>query len=149
MKPESGKFVPATGLTTEDLAPFIDGQVEVNSFSSRYVYVGEIDRAVVEGNQIRIGLSLVLNGERHPPFPKRWIRDDKRNSYIIDDLSKYTVADIGPGKEGGGCKWFLHSRTKSEFAILYPADGRKFDARAVSLLTPVGEFSSGNGISVD
>ena len=146
MEIKCDKFVPAGRLTTKDLAPFLDGQVEVTKFRKGCVYVAHIGRLVVEGNQLRMGFPLVLNGDGYPPFPRHWVRDDSRNSCVLD-LGKYLVADIGPSMEGGGNRWFLQSADRSDSVILYPADGRKFDQRAVGLLaTPVSKFPTPTGI---
>ena len=139
MKPEHGKFIPANGLDTQDVSHLIGGEIENNSFVHGTIYVGEICRAVVDGNLLRLGFSLVLNGERNPLFPKEWKRDDTRNSCVIR-LSDYTVADIGPGIDGGeGNRWVLLSADKLTMAILYPSNGRKFDAERLKelLATPV------------
>ncbi|MDP3948592.1 MAG: hypothetical protein Q8Q17_01430 [bacterium] len=152
MKPERNKFMPALELGTADLAHFLGGQVEVTQFLKKCLYVAEIDRAVIEGSQLRMGLPLVLNGEDYPPFPRRWVRDDGRNSCVLE-LGEYIVADIGPGMEGGGDRWFLHSPGGFDSAILYPKNGRKFDQRVVGLLAPpIGELSGPpevKGISVE
>ena len=152
MKPNCSEFGPAKELATQDITPFIGGQVERNSFLDGNIYVAEICRAVVDGALLRLGFSLVLNGERHPPFPRRWVRDDNKNSCVIT-LCEYMVADIGPGIDGGdGNRWMLLSADKRTMAILYPANNRKFDARVVSLLAAqVGELSGPpevNGTSV-
>ena len=146
MEIKCDKFVPAGRLTTKDLAPFLDGQAEVTSILKRCLYVAGIDRAIVDGNLLRMGFPLVFKGDGYPPFPRRWIRDENRNSYILD-LRNYVVADIGPGMEGGGNRWFLQSADRSDSVILYPADGRKFDQRAVGLLaTPVRNPPAPTGI---
>ena len=146
MKIERDKFVPAVGLMTEELARFQNsGQVEVSSFALRYLYVGEIRYAVVEGWQLRIGFVWVLSGRGFPPTPKEWVMDSNRNSYVID-LKDYQVANIGPGMEGGGDRMWIHS--KFESLMFYPPDGKKFDsARSQELLAkPARKFPATTGI---
>ena len=147
MKPKRSELCPAMGLVTQDLATFLGGQAEVTMILKKCLYVAEIDRAIVDGNLLRMGFPLVFKGDGYPPFPRRWIRDESRNSCILD-LRNYVVADIGPGMEGGGNRWFLQSADRSDSGILYPANGRKFDSARIQelLAEPARKFPSPTGI---
>lgn len=137
MKIERGKLLPAGGLTATDLAAFRNGgQVEMASYVRGRIYVAAINRIAVEGNELRLGFSWVLKGEGYPPYPKRWVRDDEMNSYNLK-LEGCTIADIGPGMDGGGNQGFIQCQGGYYTSLIfYPLDGPKFDSvRLEKLLT--------------
>ena len=114
---------PGVELKPEDISNFPGGQIESANFQKSELYVGDIYRIAIDGKQLRIGFSHVVKGEQFPPFPRRWVKDD-RNSLIVD-MGTHQFAYLEAGKTGG-IRIFVQSDDKSQSFIFYPANGRKF-----------------------
>ncbi len=121
-------------LTTEDLKPFIGGQIEIQNQSEEYIYRGEIADAAVENKEFHVRFSWFAQGEGYPPIPSRWKKDD--TSEYAASLGIYTVQNIGPGEEGGD-RIVLISDITGEVVTLFPPDGSKLDPGRVEGLEMV------------
>ena len=89
---------------------------------------GEINSAILNGTKVEIGLEWFAKGEGYPPFPKRWVADE-RKVYKVD-LQIYSVSDIGPGSEGSN-RICLQSGITNELTVLFPPNGSKLDRSKV------------------
>lgn len=121
-------------LTTEMLAAFIGGQIEIQNAREGYIFRGEIKTAVVEDNELRVILNWMAKGEGFPPLPTGWVTE--KNLGYEAGLVAYHVSDIGRGTEGGN-RLCLQSAIVGEIVILFPPDGSKLDpARVKGLRFP-------------
>jgi hypothetical protein len=120
-------------LTTEMVARFIGGQMEIQNDREGYMYRGEIaDIAIDEKKQeFRVKWTWLAKGEGFPPLPKKWVKED-RGDYVAS-LEIYTASDIGPsgGEVGGDSRLCLNSSFIGELVVLYPPNGSKLDPAKV------------------
>ena len=63
-------------VTTETLAPFVGGQLEVQNGAEGYVFRGKVESAVVRGHDLLVRFAWTVWGEGYPPRPKRWVLRD-------------------------------------------------------------------------
>src|SRR5689334_3141271 len=122
-------------LTTEILARYIGGQLEVQNGMEGYLYRGEIKTAeVTDEGEVSITLNWMAQAEGieagRQPIPTGWISDTKLDYAASLDL--FTVNDLGPGSDGGGNRICLNSSIIGETTVLYPPDGSKLDPAKVS-----------------
>lgn len=118
-------------LTTQMVATFIGGQMEIQNLNEGYLFRGEIKAIAVEDNELRVEFAWLAKGEGYPPVPNRWVKDDRLD--YTASLEIYSVSDIGPSGDeiGGGTRICLNSSIVGEMAVLYPPNGSKLDAARV------------------
>ncbi len=114
-------------LTTEMLARFVGGQVEIQNPGEGYIYRGEVLTIGVVNDDLTVTFSWLAKGEGYPPLSTSWVKDDRLD--YAAGLSIYAVSNIGPSGEdvGGGDRICLRSQIVGETVILYPPDGSKLD----------------------
>ena len=108
---ERSKFVE---LTVEIVSRFVGGQLEVQNSHEEYLYRGEIATATVENGDLKITLAWFAKGEGFPPFPIRWIKDDKLD--YACSLMIYGVRKISNERI------LLQSWITHETVVLFPPD---------------------------
>lgn len=114
-------------LTTEVLAGYKGGQIEIQNQNEGYLYRGEIADAEVKDGDLVVWFNWQAKGESYPPFPTRWVKEENRN-FVLSLMEGFTsIRDIGPGAEGGSNRILILSLISSEIIILYPPDGSKLD----------------------
>ncbi|MFA6536279.1 MAG: hypothetical protein WCT25_02475 [Candidatus Paceibacterota bacterium] len=116
-------------LTTQTVARFIGGQMEIQNPSEGYLYRGEIQTATVEesANELHVRFAWLAKGEGFPPLPKSWVNAPEDLDYSAS-LEIYTVSDIGPsGHIDGDHRLCLNSSITGETVILFPPNSSKLD----------------------
>lgn len=116
-------------LTTELVARFKGGQMEIQNSGEGYVYRGEIAEISVEDNSLKAKFSWLGKGDSLPP--QRWTKDD--NLDYAASLEIYSASDIGPsgGDIGGDNRLCLNSSIVGETVVLFPPNGSKLDPSKV------------------
>jgi hypothetical protein len=118
-------------VTTESMARFKGGQLEIQNEIERYLLRGEIGEITVEGDQLTIRFAWLAKGEGFPPLPNRWVRDSNLD-YSLPLMEGFTgVSDIGPSSEGGGNRLAINSVVSNEMLVFFPPDGSKLDRAKV------------------
>lgn len=116
-------------LTTEIVARFVGGQLELQSQTERYLYRGEIDTIVLWGegddSTLQVALAWLAESVGFPSAPSGWVAS-YRLSYSAK-LSEYRVTDIGPSSAGEDSRLYLVSTLRDEAVVLYPPGGSKLD----------------------
>jgi len=117
-------------LTTQTVAPYKGGQIEIQNAGEGYLFRGEVADIVVEENELRVKLSWLAKGDGLP-FPSRWIKDDPRD--YAASLEIYSASNIGPSGDetGGSDRICLNSAIIGEIVVLFPPDGSKLDPAKV------------------
>lgn len=112
-------------LTTESVAPYKGGQMEIQNRGEGYLFRGEVETIVVEDNELRVRFAWLAKGEGFPPIPNKWVKNDRLD--YVASLDIYSAGDIGPGSDGGGNRLNLCSQIIGEVVVLFPPDGSKLD----------------------
>lgn len=122
-------------VTSEMLARFVGGQMEIQNQGEGYIYRGEVKTIAVENNELKAQFAWVAKGEGFPPFPNKWVKDD--NLDYAASLEIYSASNIGPsgGEVGGGDRLCFNSSIVGETVVLYPPDGSKLDPAKVEGLS--------------
>ena len=116
-------------LTTEILARFIGGQIEIQNASEGYLFRGEIETAEVDAeNEMTIYLKWMAKAEGFPPTPTGWANSSDLTYQT--SLRMYKVSNIGPGSEGDD-RIRLFSQPIGETIVLYPPNGSRMDPAKV------------------
>ncbi len=123
-------------LTTQAVARFRGGQMEIQNQEEGYLYRGEVETIAVVDNALRVKFAWLAKGEGFPPIPKRWVKDDQLD--YTASLEIYSASDIGSsgGEVGGDSRIRLSSFTVGETVVLYPPNGSKLDRAKVEGLQP-------------
>lgn len=118
-------------LTTQAVAKYEGGQMEIQNEGEGYLYRGEVATIVVENNEVRVKFAWLAKGEGFPPVPHRWVSNDRLD--YAASLEIYSVSNIGRSSDevGGGDRLCLYSSIVRETAVLYPPDGSKLDPARV------------------
>ena len=126
-------------LTTQTVARFIGGQMEIQNQNEGYMFRGEVKTIAVENNELKVKFAWLAKGEGYPPFPKKWVNED--NLDYGASLEIYSASDIGPGSTddgiGGDSRLCLNSSIVGETVVLFPPNGSKLDPAKVEGLKPV------------
>lgn len=120
-------------LTTEMLAKYVGGQMEIQNEGEGYLFRGEVREIAVAGNDLRVAFAWLAKGEGFPPFPTGgWVATDPRD-YAVD-LSICSANNIGPsgGEVGGSDRLCITVPITGEVVVLYPPDGSKLDRSQVA-----------------
>lgn len=117
-------------LTTQAVAPYKGGQMEIQNAGEGYLYRGEVAEISVESNELRVKFAWLAKADGSP-LPSRWIKDDPRD--YAAGLEIYSVNNIGPSGDetGGGDRICLNSSIVGETVFLFPPDGSKLDPAKV------------------
>ena len=105
-------------LTTENLAQFAGGQLEVQNPSENYLYRGEIESVVVEDGDVKVRFVWCAKGKEGG-----WINDDNLD-YGASTMI-YRAQEIGNGRLA------MSSFITGETAVFFPPDGSKLDPAKV------------------
>ena len=115
-------------LTTERLAEFIGGDMEIQSDSQGCIFRGLIENAVGEDNAVKGRFRwLAKNGGGHGLPSATWTNHD--NLEYEASLDIYQASDIGSGRI---C---LLSSMVGELVMLFPPNGSHLDPARVKGLT--------------
>lgn len=131
-------------LTTELLAPFNGGQIEVQNNTEGYVFRGEIKTAEVnEMDELSIGLAWMAKAEgvergAQFPVPTGW--SNEPNLTYQHSLEVCRVHNVGPGNIGGN-RIMIESPYTGETIVLFTPDISKFDPSVVKGLVLATEES--------
>jgi len=104
-------------LTTEVLAGFIGGQMEIQNRSEDYLFRGEIVRAVVESGKLRVRFAWLAKndgGSRHPA--SGWTAHADLD--YTADLEIYHINDVNDVDELG--RIIMHSPIVGELCVFFP-----------------------------
>ena len=114
-------------LTTQAVARFKGGQMEIQNQNEGYMYRGEIETIAVENNELQVKFAWLAKGEGFPPLPKKWVKDDRLD--YAASLEIYSASDIGSSgyDVGGDSRICLDSVIVGETVVLYPPNGSKLD----------------------
>ena len=117
-------------LTTQVVAPYKGGQIEIQNAGEGYLYHGEVADIAVEDNELRVKFAWLAKAEGSP-LPNRWIKDDPRD--YAAGLEIYSVSNIGPSGDetGSSDRICLNSSIVGEVVVLFPPDGSKLDPAKV------------------
>ena len=121
-------------LTTQAVAKFTGGQMEIQNQGEGYLYRGEVESIAVENNELKVKFVWLAKWEGFPPLPKKWVKDDRLD--YAASLEIYSASDIGAGTEGGN-RLCLQSGIVGETVVLFPPDGSKLDRAKVEGIEPV------------
>ena len=122
-------------LTTEILAAFIGGQIEIQNEGEDYLYRGEIESAqVTDEDEVRVKLKWMAKGDTGVPSAD-WTADDKL--IYGASLEVYSASDIGPTTGSRVSRICLTSHMVGEIVVFYPPDGSKLDPARVKNLVKV------------
>ena len=110
-------------LTTQAVAKFTGGQMEIQNQNEGYLFRGEIKAIAVKNNELKVKFAWLAKGEGFPPIPKRWVKDD--NLDYGASLEIYQASEIGDGRLS------LNSPIVGELAVLFPPNGSKLDPSKV------------------
>lgn len=117
-------------LTTQNVAHFKGGQMEIQNQREGYIYRGKVESITVQSNQLQVRFAWLAKGEGYPPLPTKWV-----NAVKIDycaSLTLYSVSNMGPsGGDIGGSDRICLTSMLDETVILYPPDGSKLDPAKV------------------
>lgn len=116
-------------ITTESLAPFQGGQMEIQNQGEGYLFRGETATLVVEGKEFKARFAWLAKGEGFPPLPRKWVKADRLD--YTASLEIYTASDIGPGSDGGPNRLCLNSSIVGETVVLYPPGTSTLDRSRV------------------
>lgn len=118
-------------LTTQVVARFTGGQIEIQNQNEGYIYRGEVKTIAVENNELRVKFVWLAKGEGFPPLPKKWVKDDRLD--YTASLEIYAVRDIGSSGHdtGGDSRLCLNSSIVGETVVLFPPNGSKLDPAKV------------------
>lgn len=123
-------------LTTEVLARFVGGQMEIQNQSEGYIHRGEIEEVAVEGEMLQVKFAWCAKGEEYPSIPTRWVKDDLLE-YGLSLVEGFTsISDIGQG-DSGSSRICIQSVLSGETIVLFPPDGSRLDRNKVVGLDPV------------
>ena len=121
-------------LTTQDVERFIGGQIEIQNEDKGYIYRGEVEAIAVVDNMLMANCTWVAKGEGFPPFPKRWVREDR---FISMSLELYSPSDIDHGDPKVG--FCIYSFVCGEMVSLLPSDGSRLDLATVEGLQQLAQ----------
>ena len=118
-------------LTTQVVARFVGGQMEIQNQNEGYMFRGEVKTIAVENNELKVRFSWVAKGEGYPPFPTKWVNED--NLDYGASLEIYSASDIGSSGDevGGDSRLCLNSPIVGEIVVLFPPNGSKLDPAKV------------------
>ena len=118
-------------LTTQAVARFKGGQMEIHNRNEGYMYRGEVETIAVENNELRVKFAWLAKGEGFPPIPQKWVKDDRLD--YTASLEIYSASDIGSSGHdtGDDSRICLNSFIASETVVLFPPNGSKLDPAKV------------------
>jgi hypothetical protein len=127
--------ISTTQLTTQLLAAYIGGQIEIQNGGEGYLYRGEIKTAeVTSDDELAITLNWMAKGEGIEAdgnrLPTGWINDRDQLNYTAS-LQIYSVSNMGRSREGGDDRICLTSTIIGETAVIFPPNGSKLDPAKV------------------
>lgn len=115
-------------LTTELLANYIGGQVEIQGKDQPYYYRGEIATAVVEGVDIdavlKVTLAWMAKGVGNPPALASRLVEDTDRTYNVS-LYHSSISDIGDDR------LLIQSPYVDDVVVFYPPTGSRLDPSKV------------------
>ena len=119
-------------LTTQVVARFQGGQMEIQNQNEGYLFRGEVATIAVENSELRVKFTWLAKGEGFPPIPQKWVKDDRLD--YTASLEIYSVSKIGSSGEevgGGDSRLCLNSLIVGETVVLFPPNGSKLDPAKV------------------
>lgn len=120
-------------LTSQILATFIGGQLEIQNESEGYMYRGEISGAKIGDNHgtedVCVAFAWVAKADGPPPIPTGWTLD--RTTEYKASLEIYSASDIGNGRICINCA------INGELAVFFPPGGSKLDRAKIKGLEAV------------
>lgn len=115
-------------LTEEILAPYIGGQLEVQSAKGGYLFRGEVENIFLKDIELFVHFAWLVKDENFPPATGDWKRERLKNrlQYAVN-LKIYSARDLGPSEQGGDARLGLFSAVTGETAVFFPPNGSKLD----------------------
>lgn len=120
-------------LTTAVVVPFVGGQAEIQNRIEEYIFRGEIETIIVEGDELRIRFKWCAKGEGYPPIPTKWVNEPKLD-YAVS-LMTSSASNIRLNIGGGNRLAINTGFVSNELIVLFPPDGSKLDPALVEGLT--------------
>jgi hypothetical protein len=108
-------------VTSELLAKYVGGQMEIQNQGEGYVYRGEVRTAIVDIDELQVKFVWLARGVGYPPV--RWVKADQPD--YAASLEIYHTSDIGDGR------LCFSSAIVGEQVVLFPPDGSKLDPAKV------------------
>lgn len=108
-------------LTTNSIAKYIGGQMEIQNQGENYIYRGEIKTIAVEDDTLKVGFVWLAKGDSLPPT--KWQNHDDLD--YATSLGICHVFDIGDDRIA------LHIPIVCELTVLFPPGGSKLDPSKV------------------
>ena len=109
-------------LSTEVLAHFKGGELEIQNEDEGYVYRGEIKDIEVVDRSVKVKFVWLAKGTDGFP-PLGWVRDEKLDYAASTDLYFASPYDDG--------RILMHSPIVHELAVFFPPDGSRLDPAKV------------------
>lgn len=110
-------------ITSEMLVKYVGGQIEIQNQNEEYLYRGEVKDITVENNELKVLFSWLAKGEGFPPFPNKWVKNDRLD--YSASLEIYSPSYISDGR------LCFNSFIVGEVVVLYPSNGSKLDPAKV------------------
>jgi hypothetical protein len=119
-------------FTTEMLAKYIGGQLEIQNQGARVLHRGTIKKIYVRDRDIHVELEWSAVGD-FPGVPKKWIKDPNPGNLkhvIYIDLG--IAINIGPSSVFGGDDMIcFKTPLVGETSVIFPPNGQKLDPKKV------------------
>ncbi len=109
-------------VSTETLARFVGGQLEIQNEGEYYIFRGEVETVEVVDKNVKVKFAWLAKGKNGFP-PDGWINDD--NLDYAASIEIYFATDIGDGRVA------MNSPLVGEFAVFFPPNGSKLDPAKV------------------
>lgn len=111
-------------LSSQDLAKFVGGQLEVQNRDEGYIYRGEITTVGIDGDDLTVDLKWNARGQGYPPLPTKWVNDSEHLSYGAS-LCIYQI--VQNDRE----RLTLSSSITGEITVLFAKGGRRLEPSKV------------------
>lgn len=116
-------------LTSELLARYAGGQLEIQNQNEGYLYRGEVERAWIEGDDLCVRFVWFAKGEGYPSLPERWVSEPDLDYKA--SLTLVSASEIGEGRLS------FRVMLVGELGVFFPPDGSKLDPTKVEGLVLV------------
>lgn len=111
-------------LSTEQLATYIGGDMEIQNRGEDYLFRGPVEHAEVKGEDVKVRFKWLAKNDGGPNRPtSTWTKEDRLDYAVNTGIC--SVSDIGMGR------LCLNSFIVGETAVLFPPNGSHLDPTCV------------------